>query len=163
MDHDTYSKSLKMSLLKGETSWFLLGFASLFLVLAFGTARPAQGEEKTETAELYIVPTASRQNAQQPTTIEWLRIKVHPSQRQQFVQKDAEIWTSALQRYPGFIDKDVWLNPNNAAEVIIVVRWISRERWFSVPKADLESLQQKFDQAFPFEYSIQEVREYQAL
>ncbi|WP_425469059.1 TIGR03792 family protein, partial [Pediococcus acidilactici] len=48
--------------------------------------------------------------------IEWLKFKV-VSNRERFVQKDAEIWTEALARYPGFLGKEVWLNPKESTEV----------------------------------------------
>lgn len=162
MESGTSSKHFNRGLIKFCQSWIVIGSASLYLSITMGTEGPANGEQIRDVDES-IVQTTSRQNAHTPVAVEWIRVQVNPSQRQAFVQKDAEIWTPALKRYPGFIDKAVWLNPKNKAEVIIVVRWTSREQWFSIPKADLKTLEQRFDQAFPFPYRIQEVREYQAL
>ena len=136
---------------------------SVSVCLATGAVWPAIGGQETGTNGAPMAQSTSRQRADASVAIEWLRIKVDPAQRQQYLQKDAEIWTPALKRYPGFIDKTVWLTPDNDAEVIIIVRWTSREQWFSIPEADLDAIQQRFDKAFPFKYRIKEVREYQAL
>ncbi|MGF1603457.1 MAG: TIGR03792 family protein [Thermosynechococcaceae cyanobacterium] len=80
--------------------------------------------------------------------VEWLRLTVDPSHREQYLKQDAKIWTPALASYPGFIDKVTWLNPNNASEVIFVIRWTSREQWFSIPQADLVALEKRFDATF---------------
>jgi uncharacterized protein (TIGR03792 family) len=150
-------------ILKFCQSSVLAGSAGIWLTMAAGVARPVNGEQKTDVDGSQITQPVSRQHSDSSIAVEWLRIKVNPAQRQQYLQKDAEIWTPALKGYPGFIDKTVWLNPNDDAEVIIVVRWASREQWFSIPKADLNAIQQRFDKAFPFKYRIQEVREYQVL
>ena len=52
--------------------------------------------------------------------IEFLKFKVTPELREKFIQKDAEIWTAALARYPGFLSKEVWIDPNTPAEVVMV-------------------------------------------
>jgi antibiotic biosynthesis monooxygenase (ABM) superfamily enzyme len=35
--------------------------------------------------------------------IELLKVKIPPKLREKFIQKDAEIWTAALAKYPGFM------------------------------------------------------------
>jgi uncharacterized protein (TIGR03792 family) len=151
-------------ILKFCKSSVLAGSTGIWLTMAAGVAQPVNGEQETGTdGSLLISQPISRQNSDSSVAVEWLRIKVNPAQRQRYLQKDAEIWTPALKRYSGFIDKTVWLNPNDDAEVIIVVRWASREQWFAIPQADLDAIEQRFDKAFPFKYRIQEVREYQVL
>ncbi len=151
-----------------QVSWkplFLVALVSFCFVIAVGAAHPwdrTQVDTVVSLRDAQIARSASRRKTDTSIAIEWLRIQVNPLQREQYLQIDAEIWTSALTKYPGFIDKTVWLNPNNEAEVIIIIRWASREQWFSIPRAELETIQQRFDQAFPFKYRIQEVREYQA-
>ncbi|MEO0375203.1 MAG: TIGR03792 family protein [Cyanobacteria bacterium P01_A01_bin.17] len=150
-------------MLKLNKSFIILSSVSLWLTMAFSIARPVSGEQKAGADDFQVVQSTSRQSSDSSIAVEWLRIKVDPARRQEYLQKDAEIWTPALKRYPGFIDKTVWLNPDNKAEIIIVVRWASREQWFSIPEADLEAIQAQFDQAFPFKHRIKEVKEYQAL
>ncbi|MEH1935934.1 MAG: TIGR03792 family protein [Nostoc sp.] len=39
--------------------------------------------------------------------IEILKFKVAPNLREDFIQKDAQTWTTALPEYPGFLSKEV--------------------------------------------------------
>ncbi|MBD3884330.1 TIGR03792 family protein [Phormidium tenue FACHB-886] len=79
--------------------------------------------------------------------IEWLKVQVDPEQRELYVQKDAEIWTTALSKYPGFLSKEVWISPENFSELIIVIHWASLENWKSIPAADLQQIEAEFNQA----------------
>jgi uncharacterized protein (TIGR03792 family) len=79
--------------------------------------------------------------------IEWLRVNVSPELREQYVQKDEEIWTAALSTYPGFLGKEVWINPDNLAEVIIVVRWSGFDEWYSISPEELEQVEARFNAA----------------
>ncbi|WP_317616828.1 TIGR03792 family protein [Nostoc sp. PA-18-2419] len=45
--------------------------------------------------------------------IKLLKFKVASDLQQNFIHKDAEIWTTAMDKYRGFLDKEVWLNPND--------------------------------------------------
>jgi uncharacterized protein (TIGR03792 family) len=78
--------------------------------------------------------------------IEFLKFKVTPELREKFIQKDAEIWTAALTRYPGFLSKEVWIDPNAPAEVVIVIRWATREQWKAIPTEQLEKIDARFAQ-----------------
>jgi uncharacterized protein (TIGR03792 family) len=94
--------------------------------------------------------------------IEWLKIKVDPKLRESYIQRDAEIWNSFLAKYPGFLGKEVWINPESADEVILVIRWASQDAWDSVPSAELTTIEQQFDQAMgPGSYELVESRGYQ--
>jgi uncharacterized protein (TIGR03792 family) len=90
--------------------------------------------------------------------IEWLKAKVMPELREQFVQKDAEIWTAALSKYPGFLSKEVWISPDNLSEVIMVIHWKSFEDWQAIPKADLDQVEAQFNQAMGDTYTIEGAR-----
>jgi uncharacterized protein (TIGR03792 family) len=92
--------------------------------------------------------------------IEWLKIKVDPDYRERYIATDDQVWTPALRQYPGFIDKTTWLNPDDASEVVLVIRWASREQWKAIPTAELDMITQRFDAAFPFPYEMIEEKEY---
>lgn len=79
--------------------------------------------------------------------IEWLQVNVAPPLREQYIQMDAELWTAFLSRYPGFLGKEIWINPNNAAELIIVIRWATLEDWKSIPAEDLQEVERQFNEA----------------
>jgi uncharacterized protein (TIGR03792 family) len=93
--------------------------------------------------------------------IELLKVKVVPELREKYLQKDAEIWTQALACYPGFLGKEVWINPNEPTEVILVVRWATREQWKSIPLEQLKRIEKQFAQQLGDTYRTVEVSEYQ--
>lgn len=93
--------------------------------------------------------------------IEWLKVRVPSEVREKYIQKDAEIWTPLLASYSGFLNKEVWISPNNLDEVILVIYWNNREAWKSVPSDRLEETERKFTQAMGASYPIIESSEYQ--
>jgi len=94
--------------------------------------------------------------------VEWLRFRVDDGYREQFVQHDNAIWTAALSRYPGFLGKEVWIDPNNDAEVITVIRWNSFEEWQAVPQSILSETETTFSEAMGDTYELLESRHFQA-
>jgi uncharacterized protein (TIGR03792 family) len=124
----------------------------LLVLLSLGVAITLHNPRMTRSAPTIRHP---------PIAVEWLRLTVDPIHRDQYLRQDAKIWTPALASYPGFIDKTTWLNPNDPSEVIFIIRWTSREQWFSISKADLKAIENRFDATFPFTYSLEEVKEYQ--
>lgn len=94
--------------------------------------------------------------------IEWLKIRVNPKLREKYVQKEAEIWNPALAKYPGFLGKEIWINPEKSDEVICVIRWETREAWKSIPEAESQNITDKFDQEIKFDdYETIEQKEFQ--
>jgi uncharacterized protein (TIGR03792 family) len=93
--------------------------------------------------------------------IELLKIKVPPIHREKFIQKDAEIWTAALTGFPGFLSKEVWIDPFVESEVILVIHWTTREQWKSIKQEDLDAIARHFDQEVGYPYEIVESSEYQ--
>jgi uncharacterized protein (TIGR03792 family) len=93
--------------------------------------------------------------------IEFLKFKVDPDLREAYIQKDAEIWTTALAKYPGFLGKEVWINPHDSTEVIFVIHWETKKHWQAIPTEDLEAIEQRFKQAVGNCYEFVEFGEYQ--
>ncbi|MGB3138754.1 MAG: TIGR03792 family protein [Nodosilinea sp.] len=93
--------------------------------------------------------------------IEWLTFAVDPDSRETFVRLDNEIWTAALSQHPGFISKEVWISPDLLDQVVLVVRWQTREQWKSIPQAELDAVERRFAAAVDFSYRIVDAREYQ--
>ncbi|MBF2013995.1 MAG: TIGR03792 family protein [Rivularia sp. T60_A2020_040] len=93
--------------------------------------------------------------------IELLKFKIAPEYREQYIQRDAEIWTAALANYPGFIGKELWINPNDSTELVMVIRWETREQWKSIPKEEIDRITESFDQDLGFSYEMVESSEYQ--
>ena len=76
--------------------------------------------------------------------IEWLKFTVDSEKREQFIQEDEAIWTAALATYPGFMGKEVWIEPNQPSSVIFTIRWQTREQWKSIPVKDLQEIEGNF-------------------
>ncbi|MBF2019052.1 MAG: TIGR03792 family protein [Hydrococcus sp. C42_A2020_068] len=94
--------------------------------------------------------------------IEWLKFRVSPQSREKFIQKDEEIWTATLAKYPGFLGKEVWINPSAPEEIVLVARWQTREEWKAIPQKDLDETERQFAQAMgEGRYQMIETGEYQ--
>ncbi|MEM9539154.1 MAG: TIGR03792 family protein [Cyanobacteria bacterium P01_E01_bin.42] len=92
--------------------------------------------------------------------IEWLKFRVAAEERERFIQKDEEIWTETLAKYPGFLGKEVWLSPQ-PEDVIFVIRWRTKEEWYAIPTDILQETEQRFAIAFARSYDLIEEGEYQ--
>ncbi len=90
--------------------------------------------------------------------IEWLRFRMRPEQREAFIQRDHEVWNAGLQRFPGFLGKEVWLDPTTDTDVVSIVRWQTRENWKSIPQSELDELDRRMGALL---IPIAELREYQ--
>ena len=94
--------------------------------------------------------------------IEWLDFQVIPELREQFIQLDREIWTATLTKYPGFLGKEVWLEPDRVDRLSLVISWQTREQWKAVPIEILEQTEQEFAQKIgKGNYELLGVKEYQ--
>ncbi|MGD1859793.1 MAG: TIGR03792 family protein [Leptolyngbyaceae cyanobacterium] len=93
--------------------------------------------------------------------IEWLKFRVPADQRERYVHIDDEIWTASLRQYPGFISKETWISPDDPEVVILVIRWQTRDQWFAIPEDELTAITTRFDDAFGFDYIMEESKEYQ--
>jgi uncharacterized protein (TIGR03792 family) len=95
--------------------------------------------------------------------IEWLKVKVPAALRQKYIQKDAEIWTTQLSQYPGFLNKEVWINPKDDTEIIMVIHWHDRASWKVIPKEVLQATDRKFTQALGQAFPFAETGEYEVV
>jgi uncharacterized protein (TIGR03792 family) len=94
--------------------------------------------------------------------IEWLKFRVTPEAREKFIEQDEVIWTATLATYPGFLRKEVWLDPSISDEVVLIIRWQSREQWKAVPIDVLRATEEKFAAAMgQSNYEMIETKEYQ--
>ena len=96
--------------------------------------------------------------------IEWLKFKVDSNSREQFIQQDEAIWTASLATYPGFLGKEVWIEPNAPDRVIYTIRWQTREQWKSIPAKDLANIEQRFStkmREMNIKYKMTESKEFQ--
>ncbi|MGY6529321.1 MAG: TIGR03792 family protein [Cyanobacterium sp.] len=79
--------------------------------------------------------------------IEWLKFEVYSEYHDFFLEQDKLVWTDALKKYEGFVDKQVWARAENEDEIIFVIRWASRELWKAIPTQDLALIDVEFQNA----------------
>ena len=89
--------------------------------------------------------------------IEWLRFKVPHEKWEEFIQRDEEVWTAGLRSFRGFLGKETWVDPVEN-EVVMLIRWETRELWKSVPQSLIDELDAKMGE---LQMPIAESREYQ--
>ncbi len=93
--------------------------------------------------------------------IEWLKFQVEKSYKDIFLGLDRKIWTSRLSRCRGFVDKEIWFDPDDDTVIIIVIRWQTRDLWKRICVADLESINSQFQEAMgDIPYKMLESREF---
>jgi uncharacterized protein (TIGR03792 family) len=89
--------------------------------------------------------------------IEWLTIEVPEADRDRFITMDREIWTAFLSKCPGFIRKQVWVNPENPGQVYLLVEWERQEEWKGIDPEALAEVDRSFvaamGQAYPIVYA----------
>ena len=96
--------------------------------------------------------------------IEWLKFRIDSKSREKFIQQDDAVWTASLSTYPGFLGKEVWIEPNEPDEVVFTIRWQTREQWKSIPAKDLTEIEQQFSTAMKkmnINYKMIKSKEYQ--
>ncbi len=93
--------------------------------------------------------------------IEWLKVNVPPELRELYIQKDAEIWTPILSKYPGFVGKEVWINPHDATEIVMVIHWADRDAWKAIPTEELVETDRQFTEAIGQSFPFTQEGEYQ--
>lgn len=93
--------------------------------------------------------------------IEWLKIRVSAELREKYIQVDSQVWTPMLASYPGFLGKEIWLDPASSTEIILIIRWASRQQWKSISSERLVETEQLFLQELGASSEIIEEAEYQ--
>lgn len=89
--------------------------------------------------------------------IEWLKFQVPQEKWEAFIQRDQEVWTAGIKSFPGFLGKEIWVDPVHN-EVVMLIRWQTRELWKSVPESIIEELEAKMGD---LQMALVESREYQ--
>ncbi|MEG3971540.1 TIGR03792 family protein [Microcoleus sp. T2B6] len=89
--------------------------------------------------------------------IEWLKFQVPPEKWEAFILRDEEVWTAGLKEIPGFLGKEIWVDAVEN-EVVILIRWETREKWKSVSQSTIDELDAQMGD---LQIAIAESREYQ--
>jgi uncharacterized protein (TIGR03792 family) len=95
--------------------------------------------------------------------IEYLKVEVPITLRERYIQTDAEIWTPILASYPGFVRKEVWINPRKETELVMVIHWQTKEAWKAIPVDVLQETDRRFVEAMGQAFAFTEEGEWWSL
>ncbi|MEY4373748.1 MAG: hypothetical protein RL219_2517 [Actinomycetota bacterium] len=72
--------------------------------------------------------------------IEFLTFSVSESDRAQWMEVEERTWSRFLERQPGFVRKQLWLERGRPDEVHAMIVWADDESWFSIPADELAAV-----------------------
>ncbi|MFM8674100.1 MAG: TIGR03792 family protein [Vulcanococcus sp.] len=77
--------------------------------------------------------------------VEHLRVKVPAEARQAWLEAERGSWEPWLAQQPGFLGRDLLWDPDRE-EGTLLIRWASRAQWKAIPLAEVEAVQERFEQ-----------------
>ena len=77
--------------------------------------------------------------------VEHLRIKVPAGGRAAWLQAEQGSWEPWLEQQDGYLGRDL-LWDSEREEGTLLIRWASREQWKAIPEAEVEAVQERFEQ-----------------
>jgi uncharacterized protein (TIGR03792 family) len=77
--------------------------------------------------------------------VEHLRVKVPAAARQAWLEAERGSWEPWLAQQPGFVGRDLLWDPDRE-EGTLLIRWASRAQWKAIPTAEVEAVQERFEQ-----------------
>ncbi len=77
--------------------------------------------------------------------VEHLRIKVPADGRAAWLQAEQGSWEPWLEQQDGYLGRDL-LWDSEREEGTLLIRWASREQWKAIPEAEVEAVQERFEQ-----------------
>ena len=76
--------------------------------------------------------------------VEHLRLQVPRESRDQWMAAERGSWEPWLKQQPGFLGRDLFWDPATE-EGTLLIRWSSRQAWKSIPMAEVETVQERFE------------------
>jgi uncharacterized protein (TIGR03792 family) len=77
--------------------------------------------------------------------VEHLRVKVPAEARQAWLEAERGSWEPWLERQPGYLGRDLLWDAERE-EGTLLIRWANRDQWKAIPLAELEAVQERFEQ-----------------
>ena len=77
--------------------------------------------------------------------VEHLRVKVPSEARQAWLEAERGSWDPWLAQQPGYLGREL-LWDSEREEGTLLIRWASREQWKQIPEAEIEAVQERFEQ-----------------
>ena len=77
--------------------------------------------------------------------VEHLRVKVPAQAREAWLEAERDSWDPWLRQQDGFLGRDLFWD-SEREEGLLLIRWASREQWKAIPEAEVEAVQERFEQ-----------------
>ncbi len=77
--------------------------------------------------------------------IEHLRLSVPKEYLHIWLSAEEKTWEPWLDQKSGFLGRQLFWDPKNQ-EATLLISWASREKWNNIPQAEVEIIQEKFEQ-----------------
>lgn len=77
--------------------------------------------------------------------VEHLRVKVPAEGRQAWIEAEQGSWEPWLAQQDGFLSRQLLWDPTTE-EGILFIHWASREQWKAIPVAEVQAVQERFEQ-----------------
>ena len=81
--------------------------------------------------------------AQQPITVEMLRLGVPAPLRHAWLKAEAEVWKPWLEQQPAYLGRDLYWDPQQE-QAQVLIRWRSRTEWKAIPDEQVAAVQARF-------------------
>lgn len=72
--------------------------------------------------------------------IEFLTFHVPPHERQAWMEVEERTWSRFLERQPGFVRKQLWVERGDEQVVHAMIEWESWEHWQAIPADELAAI-----------------------
>ena len=69
--------------------------------------------------------------------IEFLTFAVTPDERVEWMEVEERTWSRFLERQPGFVRKQLWVDVDDDQHVHALIEWESLDQWKAIPHDQL--------------------------
>ena len=72
--------------------------------------------------------------------IEFLTFAVTPDERVEWMEVEERTWSRFLERQPGFVRKQLWVDVDDDQHVHAMIEWESLDQWKAIPHDELAAV-----------------------
>ena len=80
--------------------------------------------------------------------IELLTFEVSPDERDEWLNVEERVWSRFLERQPGFVRKEMWIEDGDDSRVHAVIWWETKEQWKAIGAATVDSVDAEMGEWF---------------
>ena len=118
----------------------MTGLLSRVLAFALGLLMLLAGH-----ADVAIAAFEDPQGGYDVAVVEHLRVSVPAEARQAWLEAERNSWEPWLAQQEGFLGRDLFWDAERE-EGTLLIRWASREQWKRISEAEVEEVQERFEQ-----------------